>query len=86
MQVESKRGGISGSSNWAKRGRNVEGKGGGSTKLASTQKRQGGTKVLRPSQLLQKVYKGLCKDSSTITRTGQKGAEMEVGKGARRGI
>jgi len=86
MKVESKRGRISGSSNRAKRGRNAEGKGGRSTKLANTQKYQRGAKVLGPSQLLQKVYKGLCKDSGTITCTGQKGAEIEVGKGAKRSV
>ena len=84
--MESKRGGISGSSNWAEGGRNAERKDRRSTKLASTQKRQRSAKILRPSQLLQKVYKGLCKDSGTIAHTGQKGAKMEVRKRARRGV
>jgi len=43
-------------------------------------------KFLGLANYYKKVYKGLCKDSGTITRTGQKGAEMEVGKKARRGV
>ena len=61
--MESKRGGIPGSSNQAKRSRNAEEKGRRSAKLASTQKYQRSTEVLGPSQLLQKVYKGFCQNS-----------------------
>ena len=84
--MKSKRGIILGSSNWSKRSGNAEGKGRRSIKLASTQKHQGGAKVLGPSQLLQKVYKGLCQNSCTATHAGQKRVEMEVGKEARGSI
>jgi len=65
---------------------NAEGKSGRSAKLASTQKRQRGAKVLGPSQLLQKEYKRLCQNSCTVTCIGQKGVEMEVGEGARESV
>jgi len=68
--MKSKRGRISGNSNWSKRGRNTEGKGGRHVKMASTQKCQRDAKVLGTSQLLQKVYKGLCQSSYTITHVG----------------
>ena len=55
-------------------------------KLAGTQKCQRGTKVFRPCQLLQKVYKRLCQDSCTATCTSQKGAKMEVREGTGEGI
>ena len=35
---------------------------------------------------LQKVYKKLCQNSYTTPRVGQEEAEMEVGKGTRRGV
>jgi len=47
--TESKRGGIPGSNNWAKRSRNAEGKGERSAKLASIQKHQRDAEVLGPS-------------------------------------
>ena len=84
--MESKRGRISGSSNWSKGSGNAEGKGRRSTELAGTQKCQRSTKVLRPCQLLQEVYKKLCQDSSTTTYTGQEGAAMKMGKGTEEGI
>jgi len=84
--MESKRGRISGSSDWSKRGGNVKGKGRRSTKLASTQKHQRGAKVPGPSQLLQKVYKGLYQNSCTIICIGQKEAKMKVGEGARESV
>ena len=52
MQVEGQRGRILGSSDWPKRHRNAERKGGRSSQLASTEKHQGSTKVPRPCQLL----------------------------------
>ena len=84
--MESKRGRISGSSNWSKGSGNTEGKDRGSTELASTQKCQRSTKVLRSCQLLQEVYKKLHQDSSTATYAGQEGAEIEMGKETGEGI
>jgi len=51
-----------------------------------TKEEHNNTEILGPSQLLQKVHKGLCQGSGTITRIGQKGAEVEVGKGVRGSI
>ena len=84
--MKSKRSRISGSSNQPKGGGNATGKGEESTKLASTQECQRSTKISRPCQLLQKVYKGLCQDSSTATCAGQEGTEMEMEKGTGGGI
>ena len=52
MQVEDQKSRILKSSDWPKRYRNTERKGGRSTQLASTKKRQGSTKVPRSHQLL----------------------------------
>ena len=75
--MESKRGRISGSSNWSKRGGNAKEEDGGSTKLAGTLKCQRSTEVFRSHQLLQKIYKRLHQVSSTAACAGQEGAEGE---------
>ena len=67
--MESKRSRVSGSSNQSERDKDTKGKDGENIKLASTQKCQRDTKVFRPGQLLQEVYKRLYQDSCTTTCT-----------------
>ena len=65
--MEGEGSGVFRSSNRAEEGRNAEGEGRRSLKLANTEEYKRGAKVSRTCQLLQVIYERLCEACSTTT-------------------
>ena len=86
MQVESERGRVFGSSNWARGHKDGGRKGEGCFGLADTKVCQGCSKVLGISKLLLSIYLRLCIHSQIITQSGKEGSEVGLDREARRGI
>jgi hypothetical protein len=62
------------------RNQNEPGKSKGDNRMANTEKRSRNTLICGRHVTIEKIYKGLCKDSSTINGFDERESEMEMTK------
>ena len=84
--MESERGRIFRSGNWARRYKNGGGEGKGYFGLANTKVHQGCPEVPKTGKLLLLIHTGLCIHSSTLAQPGEKGSEVGVDRKAEESI